>query len=130
MTQPGTPATDPFALWRDWLSNSERQWNAFLNEAMSTDQFSQSMGRFMDVYLNLQKSMNETMGRYFSALNMPTRTDVLSLGTRLSGIEDRLTALEAAIARLAPPAGTAANGASTAAAAPRPARTKKPPSRN
>ena len=129
MTQPGTPATDPFALWRDWLSNSERQWNAFLNEAMSTDQFSQSMGRFMDVYLNLQKSMNETMGRYFSVLNMPTRTDVLSLGTRLSAIEERLTALEAATARLAPPTAAAADRASTAAA-PRPARTKKPPSRN
>jgi hypothetical protein len=51
-------------MWRNWLSESERQWNGFLNQAMATDEFSQTMGRFMDVYLNLQKSMSEAMGRY------------------------------------------------------------------
>ena len=33
---PDTTTPDPFAMWRDWLSNSERQWNSFLNQAMST----------------------------------------------------------------------------------------------
>lgn len=131
MTQPGTPASsDPFALWREWVSNSERQWNAFLNEAMSTEQFSQSMGRFMDMYLNLQQSMTDVMGRYFTALNMPTRTDVLSLGARLSAIEERLASLESAIGRLAPPPPQREGAPATAPAPPRPARTKKPPSRN
>ena len=113
---------DPFAMWRDWVSQSERQWNAFLNNAMSTDEFSQSMGRMMDVYLGMQKNMNETMGRYFSALNIPSRSDILGLGDRLGAIEDRLTSIESALTGLKA-AKPAHNGET---AAPRPPRTRKP----
>lgn len=115
---------DPFALWREWVSNSEHQWNTFLNDAMSTDQFSQSMARFMDVYLNLQKGLNETMGRYLSALNIPTRGDVTAIADRLSLIEERLGGIEA---RLAPPLAAAPqHTASTPASSLRPPRTKQP----
>jgi polyhydroxyalkanoic acid synthase PhaR subunit len=113
---------DPFAMWRDWVSQSERQWNAFLNNAMSTDEFSESMGRMMDVYLGMQKNMNETMGRYFSALNIPSRNDILSLGDRLGAIEDRLTSIESALGGLK--ATKAAAGEEPAT--PRPPRTRKP----
>jgi polyhydroxyalkanoic acid synthase PhaR subunit len=123
------PSVDPLAMWRDWIAQSERQWNSFLNNAMATDEFSQSLGRFMDVYLNLQNGMNETMTRYFSAVNMPTRTDILDLGTRLSGIEERLSGIEAAIAGSVrqQPGGTAASASPEATAVPRPPRTKRPP---
>ena len=125
----GTTA-DPFEMWRDWMANSERQLNGFLNNAMATEQFTQSMGQFMDVYLNMQKSLNEVMGRTFSALNLPTRTDILSLGERLSAIEDHLGKIEASIAALksapAVSAGIAATPATPVAAIPRPPRTKKP----
>lgn len=113
---------DPFAMWRDWVSQSERQWNSFLNNAMSTDEFSQSMGRMMDVYLGMQKNMNETMGRYFSALNIPSRNDILGLADRLGGIEDRLTSIESALSGMK--AGKATT--SEAPAGPRPPRTRKP----
>lgn len=113
---------DPLAMWRDWVATSERQWNAFLNNAMATDEFSQAMGRFMDVYLNMQKNMNEVMGRYLQTANIPTRSDILALGERLSQIEDRIGRIEDAllaskVAAAAPPAATAV----------RPPRTKKPP---
>lgn len=121
----GTAQTDPFEMWREWVANSERQWNAFLNNAMSTDEFSQSMGRFMDVYLNLQKNMNDVMGRYFSAINLPTRADMLALGERLGGIEDRLSRIETALAKLSDSAGRT-SAASQAVSAPRPPRTKRP----
>jgi polyhydroxyalkanoic acid synthase PhaR subunit len=113
---------DPFALWRDWVANSERQWNGFLNNAMATDEFSQSMGRFMDVYLNLQKNMNEVMGRYLQTINVPTRNDILALGERLSQIEDRLSNIENTLRANAAPLPAPA----AAAAVTRPPRTKKP----
>jgi polyhydroxyalkanoic acid synthase PhaR subunit len=109
-------------MWRDWVANSERQWNAFLNNAMATDEFSQAMGRFMDVYLNMQKNMNEVMGRYFQTINIPTRNDILALGERLSQIVDRLGRIEDALM-----AAKVSAAAPAAAAAPRPPRTKKPP---
>ena len=119
---------DPLAMWRDWVANSERQWNSFLNNAMATDEFSQTMGRMMDVYLNVQKQMNEVMGRYLQLINVPTRNDVIAIGERLSQIEDRLVGIEDSIAsavrgQAVAPAAAAAN---SAPGAPRPPRTKKP----
>ena len=123
MTDPRIPIADPFAMWREWVAQSERQWNALLNEAMTTDQYGQSLGRFMELYLVMQKSLGEAMGRYFTALNIPTRGDVLALGQRLSAIEERLTRLEASLERL----GTArADGEGAAAPVRRPPRTKTP----
>jgi polyhydroxyalkanoic acid synthase PhaR subunit len=95
-----TELPDPFAAWRDWVGQSERQWNTFLNEAMATEQFGQSVASVMDAYLGMQKTMNEAFGRYFTALNIPTRTDVLSLGDRLGQIEDRIASIEASLRAL------------------------------
>jgi polyhydroxyalkanoic acid synthase PhaR subunit len=122
MTQ-GTP--DPFTVWRDWLTQSERQWNEFYNQVMSTDQYGQAMGQMMDVYLTMQKNMQEAMGRWFTALNLPTRTDVLTLGNRLGDVEARLVAIERALEGLAK-AGEKGDSPKPAAR-PRPARTRKPP---
>lgn len=120
-----TATADPFEMWRDWVANSERQWNSFLNNAMATDEFSQAMGRMMDVYLNMQKNMNEVMGRYLQVINVPTRNDVMAIGERLSQIEDRLNQIEGALARMSVPS-AAGTGAPRATAVPRPPRTKKP----
>ena len=120
---------DPFAMWRDWVSQSERQWNSFLNNAMATDEFSQSLGKFMDVYLGMQKSMNEVMSRYLTTMNLPTRDDVLGLGDRLSGIEERLASMENALAGVSAPKATSAPTAAASPSSngvPRPPRTRKP----
>lgn len=116
---------DPLAMWRDWVSNSERQWNGFLNNAMATDEFSQTMGRMMDVYLNVQKNMNEVMGRYLQTINVPTRNDILAIGERLSEIEDRLDRIEVAVTS-AVKTDEPSSGRSATPAAARPPRTKKP----
>jgi polyhydroxyalkanoic acid synthase PhaR subunit len=123
-----SPGVDPLAMWRDWVAQSERQWNGFLNNAMATDEFSKSLGGMMDVYLNMQKSMNEVMGRYFSGMNMPTRDDVLGIGDRLRAIEERLTSIESLLAK-ARTAGSEVGSQTPPAAVsgrPRPPRTKKP----
>ena len=118
--------SDPLAMWREWLSQSERQWNTFFNESMSTPQYSQNVGRFMELYVAAQRQLGETMGRHLAALNVPTRADVLGLGERLIGLETRLARIEAALARLVPDgAGGSPGGASIPVE--RPPRTKRPP---
>jgi polyhydroxyalkanoic acid synthase PhaR subunit len=117
---------DPLASWRNWLSDAETRWNSFFNQMMGTDQFSRVMSRFTELSLNMQKRMAEAMGQYFSALNLPTRTDLISQGERLSTIEERLTSIEASLARLSG-AGEAPDRASIPKQ--RPARTKQPQSK-
>jgi polyhydroxyalkanoic acid synthase PhaR subunit len=116
---------DPFALWRDWVSKSERQWNQFLNDVMASDEWNQSAGRLVELQLSMQKSFAESIGRYVAAMNIATRTDVLGLGEHLAAIEARLERIEATLA------GRRTEGTPSAApaapAAPRPPRTKRPP---
>jgi polyhydroxyalkanoic acid synthase PhaR subunit len=126
MTQPQTSFPDPLEMWRNWLSESERQWNGFLNQAMATDEFSQTMGKFMDVYLNMQKSMSEAMGRYLTAMNLPTRTDVLALGDRISALQERIAGLEATVAKASSATAESPAPAAGAPAKSKPARTRKP----
>jgi len=114
---------DPLASWRNWLSDAVSRWNSFFNKMMETDQFSRAMSRFTELSLNMQKRMAEAMGQYFAALNLPTRTDVISQGERLSSIEERLTSIEASLARLA---GTSDAPDAASIRMQRPPRTKQP----
>jgi hypothetical protein len=90
---------------------------------MATEGYTRVLGGFTKVFVSMQKSTGEALERYFTALSLPTRSDVLDLGQRLSTIESRLAAMEAILARLAP---MGAGVGDLAAAVPRPPRTKKP----
>jgi hypothetical protein len=123
MADAKSSASEAFSSWRDWVSQSETQLNKLLNEVMATEGYTRVLGGFTKVFVSMQKSTGEALERYFTALSLPTRSDVLDLGQRLSTIESRLAAMEAILGRLAP---TGATVVDSAAAVPRPPRTKKP----
>jgi polyhydroxyalkanoic acid synthase PhaR subunit len=117
-----SPAVDPFAAWRDWLEQTERQLNSYFNQVMGTEQYARFLGQFNEFSLNMQKNLGDSVSRYFASLNLPTREDLAALGQRLNALEQRVASIERS--------GTAATmaGTMTAAASPRPPRTRKPPS--
>jgi polyhydroxyalkanoic acid synthase PhaR subunit len=120
-----SPAVDPFAAWRDWLEQTERQLNSYFNQVMGTEQYARFLGQFSELTLNMQKSMGEGMERYFKSLNLPTREDLAALGQRLNVLEQRVAALE----RNNPAPNLVDGGAAPEVIIPpRPPRTKKPPS--
>jgi polyhydroxyalkanoic acid synthase PhaR subunit len=119
-----SPAVDPFAAWRDWLEQTERQLNSFFNQVMGTEQYARFLGQFNELSLNMQKNMGEAMGRYFASLNLPTREDLTALGQRLNAVEQRLATIE----RSNPSASLTGSGTDADTAKPRPPRTRKPPS--
>jgi polyhydroxyalkanoic acid synthase PhaR subunit len=119
-----SPAIDPFAAWRDWLEQTERQLNSFFNQMMGTEQYARFLGQFNDISLNMQKSMGDAMSRYFASLNLPTRDDLTAVGQRLNAIEQRLAAIE----RSNPSVGLAGGATAVVETTPRPPRTRKPPS--
>lgn len=101
-------ARDPATLWREMVGQWEKAVNALATEHMATNEFSREANRMMSASLRIQKSMQAVMGRYFDALNLPTKTDIDGLGVRLQAIEDELGRVSAAIERLAGPAEGAA----------------------
>src|ERR1700684_3069225 len=116
-------AGEAFASWREWVSQSETQVNKLLNDVMGTEGYTRLLGGLTKVFVSMQKNSGEAMERYFTALSLPTRSDVLEVGLRLSVVESRLAAMETLLARMA---GGNASSIESVAAVPRPPRTKKP----
>jgi hypothetical protein len=110
-------------LWRNWLTETERQWNSFFSEIMGRDSFGRVSGSYMEVYSIIQRTLNQGMERYLNTFNLPTHSDVVELGERLHNIEERLASLEANLNNLA-----AASGVETTASVTqlRPRRTRRP----
>lgn len=121
-----TENQNPLDLWRQYITDSERQWNAFFKEVLGTDQFSNSMNTWVEGTLTVQRMVADQLERVYSAFNIPTHGDLVDLGERMKAIEEQLANIQALLAASAP-AGVAA---STRAARKRPARTRKPAAAN
>jgi hypothetical protein len=110
-------------LWRNWLTETERQWNSFFSEVMSRDSFGRVSGSYMEVYSVIQRTLNQGMERYLNTFNLPTHSDVVELSERLHNIEERLASLEANLSNLASASGVETTASVTQL---RPRRTRRP----
>ena len=118
---PQNPPPDPFAAWREWVTQSEHQMNKVFNDMMGTEQFARASGGWIEAMTMFQQTMNESAQRYFQAVNLPTRNDLSELAERLTAVEERLLRIEGLLAQ-------AIGRKGDATPAPRPARTRRPPS--
>ena len=85
---------DVTEVWREWLTQTERQFNAFFNQAMNSEPFARNMSGYMEMTAAFQSMITDGMQRYLTFMNMPSRTDVTGLGETLRSIEDRLSRIE------------------------------------
>lgn len=113
---------DFMQLWREWLTQSERQVNALMNEAMGSDGFSRSAGTYLEVNAAMQRIVGDVMQRYLTFMNMPSRADIMLIGDSIRALEERLAKIEEFLRVAIEVSEPAQNGA----AAPEPARTRKP----
>ena len=118
------PLLDPMALWRDAVAQWEKGVNEVVGQSLGTSEFAQGMHGAMGTSLSAQKTFADLMGRYLTALNLPTRADVAALGERMSAIEARLIRMNTLLEHLVDPV---AAGLSTTTVVKVP-RTKRPPS--
>ena len=81
-------------LWRDWVTQSERQFSAFFNDSMNSEAFARTMGGQVEMYATFQRMLADGMERYLSMMNMPSRTDIVGLGETLRSLEARLARIE------------------------------------
>ncbi len=120
---PSKPPPDPFAAWREWVTQSEHQMNKVFNDMMSTEQFARASGGWVEAMAMFQQTVNEGAQRYFQAVNLPTRNDLGELAERLTAVEERLLRIEGLLAE-------AIGRKGDAKPTPRqPARTRRPPPR-
>ena len=73
---PKQQTPDITQLWRDWLTQSERQVNTFLAQALNQEGSARTITGYMEVYAAFQRMLAEGMQQYLSFFNVPSRTDV------------------------------------------------------
>ena len=120
--QAESAAPNPLDTWRQFITDSERQWNSFFKDVLGTDQVSTSMNAWVEASLTVQRMVADQLERLYTTFNIPTHGDLVDLGERMKNIEDALVRLELKVG-----AGTS-RGSKKPAARARPPRTKRPAS--
>lgn len=111
--------TDPFAMFRDMVSQWEKATNDFGGKIAGSSEFAKSMQGATAMSMQIQQAVHEGMTKVLAATNIPSREDISALGARVGNIESQLARIEAAL------------GASAARpSAPKPKRTKLPPTKS
>ena len=109
-----SPFPDPFQLWREALTKLEGNVNSMVTGSMESQEMMRSVHQLSALSLGLQQAFEKAIGAYFAKINLPSRKDVAELAAALQRVEEKLD-------RLLPAS------ALSAAAPPRPARTRRPP---
>lgn len=90
-------ARDPNPMaqsFSEMVTEWERNFDAFANQVMGTDAYSQAMNEMQKTQLHYQKGMSEMMAQHLCNLNMPTREDVLQLAEAVRQLDRRLERIE------------------------------------
>ena len=117
--------TDPVAIWQNMMGEMQKGFHAFATRAMETPEFSKVVNQVGGVSAGAQKQLGDMMEKYLLTMNLPSRAQMVGMAERLQNIEGQLGEIKALLQQLQNNAGAAGSGV---AAAPKPPRTKRPPS--
>jgi len=118
-------SNDPVAMWQNMIGEMEKGFNAFANKAMESPEFSKVVNQVGGVSAGAQRQLGDMMEKYLVNMNLPSRAQMASMAERLQGIEGQLNEIKALLHQVH---GNSAAPEAGSPAAPRPPRTKRPPS--
>ena len=118
-------SNDPAVIWQTMIGEMEKGFNAFANQAMASPQFSKVVNQVGGVSAGAQKQLSDLMEKYLVSMNLPSRAQMVSMAERLQSIEGQLNEIKALLHQVHNNSGAPQGGYP---AAPKPPRTKRPPS--
>ena len=116
-------SNDPVAIWQTMIGEMEKGFNAFATRAMESPEFSKVVNQVGGVSAGAQKQLGEMMEKYLLTMNLPSRAQMVGMAERLQSIETQLNEIKALLQQ-----NNAAARGGLYPAAPKPPRTKRPPS--
>jgi SMC interacting uncharacterized protein involved in chromosome segregation len=118
-------SNDPVAIWQNMVGEMEKGFNAFASKALESPEISKAVNQVGGVSAGAQKQLGDMMEKYLVSMNLPSRAQMVGMAERLQGIEGQLNEIKAMLHQLRNNPGGAEGGYP---AAPKPPRTKRPPS--
>src|SRR6201995_2899079 len=116
---------DPVAIWQNMIGEMEKGFNSFANQAMTSPEFSKVVNQVGGVTAGAQKQLGDLMEKYLVSMNLPSRAQMVGMAERLQSIEGQLNEIKALLQQVH---GTSKASESGYAGAPKPPRTRRPPS--
>lgn len=113
---------DPFGVLRELRSRLEGGLKQLADSSVRSEGIVAGMNRALNNSLWAEKQARELQLKVLAAMNLPSRTELLSLGEKVQAVEDRVIALSVQLSRLE---GGAAPGRAVPSL-PSPPRTRKP----
>ncbi len=107
---------NPGASFSELVTQWERNFDAFANQVMGTEAYSQAMNEMQKTQLGYQRAFSEMMAQQLAAMNIPSREDFVQLMDMLRQMDRRLEKIEEKVLLNDKPASKRK----------RPARTKQP----
>ena len=118
-------SNDPVAIWQNMVGEMEKGFNAFASKALESPEISKVVNQVGGVSAGAQKQLGDMMEKYLANMNLPSRAQMVSMAERLQSIEGQLNEIKAMLNAMNSNAASAAGGI---AGAPKPPRTRRPPS--
>ena len=118
-------SNDPVAMWQNMIGEMEKGFNAFATRAMESPEFSKVVNQVGGVSAGAQKQLGDMMEKYLAGMNLPSRAQMVGMAERLQVIEGQLNEIKALLYQIHGNSGAPATGYP---AAPKPPRTRRPPS--
>jgi hypothetical protein len=112
-------------MWQNMIGEMEKGFNAFANKAMESPEFSKVVNQVGGVSAGAQKQLGDMMEKYLVGMNLPSRAQMVGMAERLQSIEGQLNEIKALLLQVSQNSGAPSSGYP---AAPKPPRTKRPPS--
>jgi hypothetical protein len=95
---------DPVNAFREMRDNYLDAWAKAMVETVNTDAYAKATGMMLDTALTaaapFREAMEKVMPQTLQQLNLPSRTDFISLAERVTHIEMKLDDMEAALDRI------------------------------
>ncbi|MED4072397.1 polyhydroxyalkanoic acid synthase subunit PhaR [Priestia endophytica] len=85
---------DPFLAWKDMYDKSESYWGKVLGENMKKDEFSDWMGKVLNLNLQYQQAVNEVTTKCLEHINIPSKEDIANVATLVVNVEEKVDFLE------------------------------------
>jgi hypothetical protein len=121
MAKEDTPP--PAQAFSEMVTQWERNFDAFANQVMGTEAYSQTMNDMQKAQLTFQRGFADAMAQQLAAMNLPSREDIIQLSEQVRQVDMRMERIEAAlVANDAPKKVVKKKPAKK-----KPARTKQPP---
>jgi|SRR5579862_4555355 len=95
---------DPFESLRQMRDTYLDACSKAMIDVVNTDSYAKTTGALLDTYLTLsspfRETVEKTMLQTLAQLNMPSKSDVVSLAGRLTNVEMRLDDMDAKLDRI------------------------------